>query len=172
VRVDDVANGVTVELVPVGYQELQLDPQDVDEPDTWLDILGTVTTLEASWSFTQPCLDTDEAAELLGWLRDVAAGKVEPSEEAFSRAGAVLLFTEPNVSVSLVAREPELLKLVWSFKYESAPPGATDDMKYGLRHRGYPVRTAISPTRLAQAAEVWALELARFPDRRGRPPQP
>ncbi|MEU7963987.1 hypothetical protein AB0D09_11045 [Streptomyces sp. NPDC049097] len=69
-----------VELGPLGY-EFPVVRGDVHD-DNWLVITGAVTTPEGSWSFTDPCLLTDEAREVAAWLRGVAAGTVSVSEPA------------------------------------------------------------------------------------------
>ncbi|MFE9458951.1 hypothetical protein [Streptomyces californicus] len=64
----------SVDLRPVRYQFATARGETYD--DNWLVVDGTVTTPEGSWSFTEPCLLTDEARRVSAWLRAAAAGTV------------------------------------------------------------------------------------------------
>ncbi|WP_455712498.1 WapI family immunity protein [Streptomyces goshikiensis] len=57
----------SVELCPLRYQfsEVRGDSND----DNWLVVGDTATTPEGIWSFTDPCLLTNEAREVSAWLR-------------------------------------------------------------------------------------------------------
>lgn len=164
VRIEDAWSSASVELEPVRYQFPDYEPRPgktYDEWDAnWLQIRGQIVTPEISWSFTDPCLTTLEAAELGRWLVDVAEGKVRPSDETFGRGGA--FFTEPNLSARLAATDGDLRTLIWYFSQESAPPGASDEVRFGF---GHPVQIALTAAELLRAAAEWAAELDRFPTR-------
>jgi len=162
-RMDDARGQAAVELEVVGYQFPSYDPRAANFDDTdanWLQVRGSIRTLDLSWTFTDPCLLTGEAAELGAWLHRVAEGGVHPSQEVFGR-GAVF-FVEPNLSVRLAASEGAMLTLVWYFSQESSPPGAPDEIRFG---HGHPVHLEVSPKHLARAADEWSTALARFPPR-------
>src|SRR5688572_23323448 len=93
----------SVALRPVGYQfpVARGDPYD----DHWLVISGAVTTPEATWSFTDPCLLTDEAREVAAWLRAVAAGTVAVTgPDPGGGFSPDTCFVEPVLAFSLADR--------------------------------------------------------------------
>src|SRR3954451_15320031 len=163
VRVEDAWSSTSVELEPVGYQFPSYTPtpgEMYDEWDAnWLRIRGKISTSEITRSFTDPCLTTAEAAELEVWLRAVAAGKLRPSD---TRRGSAVRFLEPNVWVRLAKTDGQLHTLTWFFSQESSPPGADDDLRFG---DGHPVDTALSTDAVIRAADEWASDRARFPER-------
>jgi len=163
VHMADASSSASVELEVVGYQFPDHAPSasNFDDLDAnWLQVRGSVRTPDLSWSFTDPCLLTGEAAELGAWLRRVAERTVQPSEHVFG-AGAAF-FVEPNLSVRLAASERAVLTLVWYFSQESSPPGAPDEIRFG---NGHAVQIAVSPMDLTKAADEWVTELRRFPPR-------
>lgn len=58
-----------IKLRPLRYQFPVVSGDQYD--DNWLVTGGEVTTPEGSWSFADPCLLTDEARQILPWLRAV-----------------------------------------------------------------------------------------------------
>ena len=135
-------------------------PDDERDWDAnWLQISGVVRDGDLNWSFEEPCLTTDEARQLLEWLRRVAAGDIGAHRGSDS---AVLGFTEPNLQFALRERTAHAALVVVSFAQESSPPGSADDLRYGEGH-GVPLR--VSAAALRRAAEEWERELEPFPKR-------
>jgi hypothetical protein len=162
-RIEDAWSTTAVELEVVGYQFPDLAPQrsGFDWDANWLQVHGTVSSAKASWSFTDPCMTTQEAAELSEWLGAVAAGDAELTENVFVRGGAIS-FTEPNVSARFAARDRSTRSLVWYFSQESSPPGSSDDIRFGI---GHPVELVVTARDLAVAAQDWNAALTKFPRR-------
>lgn len=161
-------DGQLVELSVVGYQFPDLEQfahsanWDPDSDANWLVIRGAVHQRRRSWSFEDPCLLTDEAAELGGWLRGVAGGTIGPARRLGTRPGS-LDFLEPNLAVKFApGRREGGLTLVWYFAAEAAPPGTADSVRYGT---GHTVRLEVSALELRQAADEWDEGLRQFPDR-------
>jgi hypothetical protein len=142
-------DGARLRMRPVGYQfgvEPPDDPDDVDEWDDWLVIAGEAATADGrTWSFRDPCLTTEEARDLAGWLR-------RPADED------LILFTEPNIAFRLRSA-PRLLEA--NFSHESLPPWLPGS---GLG-RVYSLSLAVSASDLARAADQWADDIALFPRR-------
>jgi hypothetical protein len=116
-----------------------------------------------SWSFTDPCLTTWEARELASWLRGVLSGDVQPAPLG-GEAERLLVFTEPNLAVSLAGRDREKATMRLHFSAESRPPWlqghrASDLFDY------YFIEVSPTHAALAQAVDEWEHELAAFPVR-------
>jgi len=97
-----------------------------------------------TWSFSDPCLTTEEARDLQGWLR--------------RQADEPMVFTEPNIAFRRCSGRPSLEV---DFSYESLPPWLPGS---GLG-RVYSLRLDVSASDLARAADHWADEIAMFPRR-------
>lgn len=98
---NDLASSVG--LRPVRYQFGTVRSDSYD--DNWLVLDGTVITPEGSWSFTDPCLLTDEARHVSAWLRAVAAGTVAVTEpDGEGELSPDTWFIEPVVAFSLAGQ--------------------------------------------------------------------
>ncbi|MEV0373328.1 hypothetical protein AB0I10_26530 [Streptomyces sp. NPDC050636] len=152
----------SVELHPLRYQfpAVQGDPYD----DNWLVIGGTVTTPEGSWSFTDPCLLTDEARAVADWLRAVASGKV-----AVNRPGAEgelspdTWFVEPVLAFSLADHSEGGAAIRVHLSLEAAPPWRQGDGGGDIYQ--YVVEVRQDKAALLHAADQWDRALASFPTR-------
>ncbi|MBO8191750.1 hypothetical protein ITI46_08660 [Streptomyces oryzae] len=122
------------------------DPYD----DNWLVIGGEVTTPEGSWSFTDPCLLTDEARQITPWLR--AAGGATPTDTPSD-----LHFLEPVLSFSHTGSGLVRVHL----SHEAAPPWRDGEE----RLNGYDIEIKATTAGLRQAADEWERCLAPFPSR-------
>ncbi len=158
--------GGTVSLLPVGYQYPALAARGEHDWDAnWLVIGGEVRTDGGhTWSFTEPCMTTWEAARLAEWLREVASGGVEPvAVDGPADDDRVLAFTEPTLAFGLVSRRGEDVALRVHLSLDPQAPAADDDNPTGLTE--YVVPITVSLADLTTAARIWADELASFPAR-------
>ncbi|WP_251051306.1 MULTISPECIES: hypothetical protein [unclassified Streptomyces] len=111
----------SVELCPLRYQFSEVRGDSYD--DNWLVVGGTATTPEGIWSFTDPCLLTDEAREVSAWLRAVAAGTVEVTgPDADGYLSPDTWFVEPVLAFSLVGRSDDGAVIRVHLSMEAAPP--------------------------------------------------
>ncbi|MER6692209.1 WapI family immunity protein [Streptomyces minutiscleroticus] len=153
----------SVDLRPVRYQfaTAQGDPYD----DNWLVIDGTVRTPEGSWSFTDPCLLTDEARQVAAWLRAVAAGAVAVTEsDAEGELSPDLSFIEPLVAFSLADRSEDGTAVMRvHLSLEAAPPWQQGDERADIHQ--YVVRVGMDKAALLHAADEWDLALLALPPR-------
>ncbi|MER7118290.1 hypothetical protein ACFQL8_29405 [Streptomyces goshikiensis] len=96
----------SVELCPLRYQFSEVRGDSYD--DNWLVVGGTATTPEGIWSFTDPCLLTNEAREVSAWLRAVAAVTVKVTgPDADCYLSPDTWFVEPVLAFSLVSRSDD-----------------------------------------------------------------
>ncbi|MFE7455786.1 hypothetical protein [Streptomyces sp. NPDC057554] len=153
----------SVDLRPVRYQFSTVRGDSYD--DNWLVIDGTVTTPEGSWSFTEPCLLTNEALQVAAWLRAVAAGTVAVTgPDAEGELSPDICFIEPVVAFSLAGRsEGGALVVRVHLSLEAAPPWQQDDDGADIYQYAVEVRTDAAA--LLRAADQWDLSLASFPPR-------
>ncbi|MFI2432268.1 hypothetical protein [Streptomyces sp. NPDC018693] len=119
--------------------------------DNWLVVEGTATTPERSWSFTEPCLLTDEARRISTWLRGVAAGTVAVTTPELS-------FLEPLLAFSLADRGEEGATIRVHLSLEAAPPGEPEIFQPS-------VEITLDGAALRAAADDWDRALAPFPPR-------
>jgi hypothetical protein len=133
--------------------------------DNWLVIAGTVTTPEGNWSFVDPCLLTDEARELAGWLRAVAAGAVAVTEpDAEGELSPDTSFIEPLVAFSLAGRsEGGAAVIRIHLSLQAAPPWQQGNDRAGIHQ--YVVEVRMDAAALLHAADQWDLALTSFPPR-------
>lgn len=113
------SSGQAFELTIVRYQYPNCGTEYYDA--NWLVIKGRVQHSRGSWVFIDPCLLTDEVAELCQWLLDVASGATVNSE---------CEFIEPNLRFAHVANSTgDLLRIY--FELEARPDwaytGTVDD---------------------------------------------
>ncbi|WP_433544207.1 WapI family immunity protein (plasmid) [Streptomyces sp. CA-294286] len=153
----------SVGLRPVRYQFAT--PRGDAYDDNWLVIEGTVTTVQGSWSFVEPCLLTDEAREVTSWLRAVAAGTVAVTEpDAEGTLAPDVTFIEPLVALSLAGRsEGGAAVIRVHLSLEAAPPWQRGDDRPAVHQYSVDVRT--ETTALLHAADQWEHALAPLPSR-------
>ncbi|MGW3376636.1 WapI family immunity protein [Streptomyces hydrogenans] len=152
----------SVELRPLRYQfpSAPGDPYD----DNWLVIGGKVRTPEGSWSFADPCLLTDEAREVAGWLRAVAAETVATTgRDAEGELSPDTWFVEPVLGFSLADRSEGVAVIRVHLSLEAAPPWQQGAESTGIYQ--YAVEVRADTDALLHAAEQWDLALASFPSR-------
>lgn len=150
-------DGGVLELSIRGYQfGASGEPRDWDA--NWLVVVGTVSLADGtSWSFEDPCLTTWEARGLLGWLREVQAGHVQPNDWD-SDEDPLLVFTEPTVAFSLAARSESSATIRARLSLESAPPVGSELFDYF-------VPLELTSEILAGAIDAWTKALVAFPIR-------
>ncbi|MFF2727355.1 hypothetical protein ACFVS9_05555 [Streptomyces sp. NPDC058008] len=153
----------SVELHPVRYQFATVPDDSYD--DNWLVVDGTVTTPEGSWSFTDPCLLTDEARQVSAWLRAVAAGTVDvTAPDAEGELSPDTWFIEPVVAFSLAARTAAGTAVIRvHLSLEAAPPWQQGEDGAGIHQ--YVVEVRSDAAALLHAADRWDLSLASLPPR-------
>ncbi|MEV7536492.1 hypothetical protein ACIQNV_37055 [Streptomyces hydrogenans] len=152
----------SVELRPLRYQfpAAPGDPYD----DNWLVIGGKVRTPEGSWSFADPCLLTDEAREVAGWLRAVAAETVAATgRDAEGELSPDTWFVEPVLGFSLADRREGAAVIRVHLSLEAAPAWQQGAESTGIYQ--YAVEVRADTDALLHAAEQWDLALAYFPPR-------
>ena len=125
----------------------------------WLQVAGNVTLADGrTWAFEDPCLTTWEARELGEWRREVSAGTERPFRGIREPQGW-LVFTEPNLGLTLQERTVGHVRMRIEFTGETKPP---------LTHTGPDsclVCLDVSAEEVAEAAESWMRNLATFPER-------
>ncbi|MFD8570488.1 hypothetical protein [Streptomyces sp. NPDC059639] len=133
--------------------------------DNWLVIDCTVTTPEGNWSFTDPCLLTDEAREVTSWLRAVAAGTVAVTDpDAEGELSPDTCFIEPLLAFSLAGRSENGTAVIRiHLSLEAAPPWQQGDD--GADIYRYSVKVQMDSAALLHAADQWDLALMPFPSR-------
>ncbi|MFB7982817.1 WapI family immunity protein [Streptomyces vinaceus] len=152
----------SVELYPLRYQFSGVRGDSYD--DNWLVIGGTATTPEGIWSFTDPCLLTDEAREVSAWLRAVAAGRVEVTgRDADGYLSPDTWFVEPVLAFSLVGRTDDGAVIRVHLSMEAAPPWQQGENAADIYQHF--VEARVDTAALLHAAEQWDLALAPFPAR-------
>lgn len=163
-------DGAQVELRPLRYQFASARSTEAarDWDANWLIIRGDVELADGRrWSFEDPCLTTWEARELGAWLRAVASGSVQPSPWDGRDEKHILLFTEPNVALSLAACDSSNATVRVHLSLESRPPwlsGADSEMGH-VELLEFFIEVAAPLEALVQAAAVWEQELTGFPQR-------
>jgi hypothetical protein len=157
-------DGSEVTLQPTGYQFPGRTAEDDRDWDAnWLNIHGQVRVKGRSWTFTDACLTTWEASQLGNWLRGVATGATKPDPiDGDDEGGTLLVFTEPNIAMSLQASDGERATVRFYFSLESAPPWVEDR---GDAVFEYHVELTTPLEMVAAAADEWEQELRRFPKR-------
>lgn len=163
-------DGAQVRLRPLRYQfsEVGGARSERDWDANWLVIRGDVRLADGrSWSFEDPCLTTWEARELGRWLRGVASGAVQPTPFDGSDEERIEVFTEPNVALSLAARDEVNAAVRVHLSLEALPPrlpGTDPDADPAELFEFFVAVTAPLNV-VAQAADDWERELAAFPER-------
>ncbi|GGU21178.1 hypothetical protein GCM10010244_54650 [Streptomyces coeruleorubidus] len=157
-RLIDRAGGIV--LQPLRYQFPVASGDRWD--DNWLVIGAEVTTPAAGWSFTDSCLQIDEAHELSAWLSAVADGR-RPDAKQDSEGHLVpdLSFLEPVLAFSQVRWHDGKGVLRVHLSLEAAPPRRRYGEHLGLFQHVVEVET--DRAKLMRAAEEWDQRLAQFP---------
>ncbi|WEV27121.1 hypothetical protein OYE22_19405 [Streptomyces sp. 71268] len=152
----------SVELRPLRYQFSAVRGDSYD--DNWLVIGGEVRAPEGSWTFADPCLLTDEARRVSGWLRAVAAGAVAViGPDAEGRLSPDAWFVEPVLAFGLADRSEDRAVIRVHLSMEAAPPWQRGDDDADIYQ--YYVETRVGMAALLRAADQWDLALASFPVR-------
>lgn len=146
---------------PLRYQFLGTIGAHFD--DNWLVISGEIATASGDWSFADPALLTDEAAEVSAWLRAVAGRTVVPT--ARDTGGLLvpdLSFLEPVVAFSLLEYRVGTSVIRVHLSLEAAPPWRQGD---GGELFQDVVELEVEQAALLRAADQWDVQLAQFPPR-------
>lgn len=159
-------DGTVVDLAPVRYEF-----SEPDEPGwDWLMIRGAVRQADGrSWRFEDPSLTASDTNDIARWLRRVRRGLVRPAVFAGEQTKGLQAFTEPNLALSLAARDRRSATIRFHFSAESLPPwlavvpDADDDSDVDFY--AHFVEVTVSLTDLARAIDEWTAECARFPER-------
>ncbi|WP_327722199.1 hypothetical protein OG381_47595 [Streptomyces sp. NBC_00490] len=153
----------SVELHPVRYQFAVVRRDSYD--DNWLVIDAMVTTPEGDWSFTDPCLLTDEARQVTSWLRTVAAGTVSATEpDSEGDLSPDIEFIEPLLAFSLADRSEDGAAVIRvHLSLAASPPWQQDND--GADVYQYVVEVHMDTAALLHAADQWDLALMSFPSR-------
>jgi hypothetical protein len=156
-------DGASVELRVVRYQYPGVAASGTRDWDAnWLVVRGDAHTAQGeAWSFSDPCLTTWEARELTVWLREATDGRVAPTE-APADSGELFVFTEPNIALSVAAREGESVVIRVHLSLEGAPPSLADS---DPDIWDFFVPITMSPDSLRAAAASWEDDLAAYPVR-------
>jgi len=115
------------------------------------------------WSFEDPCLTTWEGRLLGRWLHEVVAGAVAPSPSDGGKDERPVVFTEPNLALSLAAADQETVNIRVHLSHEALPPWLAH--ADGTELFEFFVVVRLSRADLARAAQDWERELAVFPER-------
>jgi hypothetical protein len=134
-------------------------PEELDGWDDWLVIAVDVRTADGrGWSFSAPCLPTEEARDLYRRLRQRKAATAPASLRG---RDARLRFIEPNLEFRLLGIRSPRLRLEVAFSYESLPPWLSRSHLVQV----YSQVLDVAADDLAAAADQWAREIQPFPRR-------
>jgi hypothetical protein len=160
-------DGPVVDLCVSGYQFPQrVATSENDWDANWLNVRGKVTQADGkSWTFEDPCLTTWEAQTLGNWLRGAAAGTVPVSPFGMGEVAEerLLFFTEPNLAFSVESRISDQIGVRVHFSLEALPPWVHGAQQPDIVD--YVVLIRLSAAGLADAADSWARDLTRYPER-------
>jgi len=106
------ATGSRFKISPVGYEfpdsESQTDGDDTDA--NWIVTRGSATSSDGRIAeFLEPFLATMDARELTEWLREAAAGRIEP--RANPTEDELWLFIEPTLALSVESRTKDRVSI-------------------------------------------------------------
>lgn len=158
------ADGARVELHLTGYQYPGLHGSGEGDWDAnWLNVRGEVRDASGQqWRFLDPCLTTWEANQLGAWLRGILVGSVAAAGMG-AEERRILSFTEPNVAVSLAARDATDATVRFHFSLESGPPWLPTDDSMDFFDFFVPITASLGD--VARAVEEWDQDLAALPPR-------
>jgi hypothetical protein len=158
-----------MELKSVTGEYVRLDILDYEFPDidnsldgNWLLIKGEIHCEKGDWSFIDPSLTVEEALILGKWLKVIAEGKLAIFNQRLRRT-TTLLFSEPNLSFSVISKNKLFTEIGISFTLESLPPWKEKSID-GI----YPeeiVNLKIPNKLLVRNAVKWLDRLKLFPER-------
>ncbi|WP_104199401.1 hypothetical protein [Cryobacterium sp. Y29] len=148
----------SVTLEPDRYEFAN--PAGDEWDDNWLVIKGDMSTPDAAWQFTVPCLTTFEAKRISAWLRSVANGEIPVSVSGDAGVVPSLEFTEPNLAFSVGSYQGGLMSVRVHFARESMPVGQSSDER-----EQFLVEIAVTAADLDSSANQWDKALSAFPDR-------
>lgn len=157
----------TVSLVPVAYQYPALAGRGEQAWDAnWLVVTGEVRAEDGgTWSFTEPCLTTWEAARLGTWLQEVVYGGAEPvPADCPLDDDRALTFTEPTLAFSVASRSSAGVVLRVHLSLD-APAARTGGENTSIGPVEDVVAVAVSGADLTAAVSSWEHELTAFPVR-------
>ncbi len=137
------ADNVSFTLEIVSYQFSA--PADRDDAN-WLVIKGQLAGTARDWFFTEPCLLTFEAEQLLQWLKAVIQ----------RNAMQAISFLEPELSFSILEYYASGVKLHLSVQSYD---------KVDRDWKQYPISLNLSDENLRCAMQEWESEITRFPVR-------
>jgi hypothetical protein len=161
------SDGPLVDLSVTGYQFPQRVATSARDWDAnWLCVHGNVTQADGkSWAFKDPCLTTWEGQALANWLREAAAGIVPVSPIGLGEAAEerLLFFTEPNLAFSVESRARDHVGVRVHFSLEALPPWLCGPQQPDIFDFVILLRLSLSD--LADAADAWARDLAKYPER-------
>jgi len=130
----------------------------------WLVVRGDIRCADGrEWSFEHPCLTTWEAGLLGRWLHEVVAGAVALNPFDGGEDEPLVVFTEPNLALSLAAADQETVNIRVHLSLEALPPWLAH--ADGTELFEFFVVVGLSRANLARAAQDWERELAMFPER-------
>lgn len=131
-------------------------------------VRGEVNAPEGAWTFTVPCLQTQDLVRMAEWLEAIAEGR--PAREW-------MVFIEPNLEFRLVRAGPEGAVLRVYFSLESRPPWAPklswkgagpgeDEGASGSYEPDEPsITLTVTPAQLLESARELRTALRQFPVR-------
>jgi hypothetical protein len=156
-------DGSRVELRLLGYQFAR-GAVSGDWDANWVIVRGDIRTSDGrGWSFEDPCLTTWESRSLGDWLSSVARGEVAPAPFDGGEDERLLMFTEPNVALSLAAWDEVGATIRFHFSLESRPGWLADEDPGELFEFFVPLSVPVAE--VARAAAAWQREVIRFPAR-------
>jgi hypothetical protein len=158
-EIRDATTGCFVRLTPLQYQYPSLVgiPFDSD----WLVIKGRVRSLDEQWTFVSAILLAGEAADIVSWLRSVAAADVPPMEAEDGVLLPTLVNIEPNIGLGLVSSAGAASTIRVFLCLESAPPSTASSYP----SLDYFLDLTLSTHELNEAAAALEAELVAFPSR-------
>ena len=159
----DMSGAARLALRPVRYEFEKTIGDEWD--DNWLVIAGEVVFEGRDWSFHEPILLVDEAAEIANWLERVATRVEAPT--AAERIGThddSLTFTEPNLAFSLLRYGQATATIKVHFSLESRPLNDSEGEDHFSDHP-FSVAMEITLAAAASAAVIWRQQISAYPRR-------
>jgi hypothetical protein len=148
-------------LYPVRYEYEKTIGDEWD--DNWLVIAGEAVFEGLDWSFQEPILLVDEAAEIANWLERVSTRIEAPvTADRIGTDDDSLAFTEPNLAFSLLRYGHATATLQVHFSLESRPPADSGGGDYFSDHP-FSVEMEITLAAAAIAARIWRNQIAAYP---------
>jgi hypothetical protein len=159
----DISGATRVDLQPVGY-EFEKTIGNVWD-DNWLVVAGQVECKGHEWSFQEPFILVDEAAEIANWLERVATRVESPTQaDQVGTVGASLAFIEPNLAFSVLGYGQDTADIRLHFSVESLPP-ETSGRAVQVADHPVLVEMQITLAAAASAAAIWREQLSAYPRR-------